>query len=60
MRAFSRNQIQRFSNILDNAGQVVLASVVVQPIVSGSGLLSTLTFSGIIVALLTWGIAIIL
>lgn len=60
MRGFSSNQIKRFSNILDNAGQVVLASVVVQPIVSGLSPISLFTVFGIITVVVIWSLALLM
>ena len=55
MRVFSQSQIKRFSNILDNAGQVIFASVVIQPIVSGAGFATLTVFNGIVTIAVIWG-----
>lgn len=54
-------QIQRLSNIFDNAGQVVLAVMVLSPIVGGFDKINPLVLlSGIVLVGICWVMSVVL
>jgi hypothetical protein len=60
-RDFTPAQTERFANILDNAGQVFLATMVLTPIVQGFDKTDRLVLVfGIIDMLLCWTVSLIL
>ena len=52
---FTVNQLERLSNISDNAGQVVLAVVVLTPMISGIEKVNVFVIlSGVVVTIFCW------
>lgn len=56
MFTFTRNQIRRFSNIFDNAGQVILGSLVLGPLFGPSyrGGLDSMMVGGSVLTFFLW------
>ncbi len=56
---FTINQLKRFSNIFDNAGQVFLGSLVISPLVSPSALdeLAPVMLAGIGLTFFLWWVS---
>jgi hypothetical protein len=57
MPVFTNSQLKRFSNIFDNAGQVMLGSLVINPLLtpaSSPGLIPAILLGAILTLLLWW------
>lgn len=55
----TENQLNRFSNIFDNAGQVILAVAVLSPMLAGFERTNLIVvISGVIVVILCWATSI--
>ncbi len=57
MSLFTNSQLKRFSNIFDNAGQVLFGSTVITPVINPtpySGILFVSLFGGLLTILLWW------
>ncbi len=59
MQLFTPSQIKRFSNIFDNAGQVSLGSLAINPIINPSDLrmLTPVILSGISLTFFLWWVS---
>ena len=59
MQTFTRSQLKRLSNILDNAGQVLFGYLVLSPIFNPDSLGKTITVVtlGICMTILSWGLS---
>jgi hypothetical protein len=56
MLLLTKSQLKRLSNIFDNAGQVLLGTLVIGPLISNTGIgkiVGTVSF-GILVTVLLW------
>lgn len=56
-KEFTSNQLKRSANILDNAGQVFLATLVLAPLISGRSISKSMLFLGIGATIFVWWVS---
>lgn len=57
MRSPSKLQLKRLSNIFDNAGQVLLGSLILNPLLTPTNVSDVIIISGVLMILVVWWVS---